>query len=77
MASVYAGPIEGAPLAPPTEGKLVLLHAGSHTWLDGERRGPDDGAGRLEILNGIRRTLVQALVNFHLQDEFTVLLAPG
>ena len=23
---VYAGPIEGAPLTPPTEGKLVLLH---------------------------------------------------
>jgi hypothetical protein len=24
---VYAGPIEGAPLNPPAEGKLVLLHA--------------------------------------------------
>jgi hypothetical protein len=24
---IYAGPIEGAPLMPPTVGKLVLLHA--------------------------------------------------
>jgi hypothetical protein len=32
---VYAGPIEGAPLTPPTEGKLVLLHADDFQSLKG------------------------------------------